>query len=230
MIPITAYAFCGVEIVAVTALEAAKPTTSLRWPPTRFIAPALLVVYLISVFMFYMNVSWKDSLLVSLPRRDSTPSSVIMIVAMNAKIPRLPGFLNGCMIMALLSAANTSLYVASRTLYGLTRGMRIDGTWLNKWLYKLGTTNKRGVPAWALLASALMFGSWLPTLHFWSGFKDQAVRIFFLVKAQDILLKAKKLQEIMSGIATVAIILVWAFQCIAFIRFRKWCVFLSIFC
>src|SRR6266536_4385778 len=127
-IPITAYAFCGVEIVAVAALEAANPQRSLRWPPTRYIARVLLVGYFVIVFMLYLNVSWQDPLLVSLPKRNTSPSSIVMIAAMNAKIPMLPGFLNGCLIMAVVSAANTTLYVASRTLYGLTRGLRDNGS------------------------------------------------------------------------------------------------------
>lgn len=203
-IPISAYAFCGVEIVAVAALEAANPHVSLRWPPTRYIAPVLLTVYFISIFLFYLNISWRDPLLASLPKRNSSPSSIIMIAAMNAKIPILPGFLNSCLIMAIVSAANTALYVASRTLYGLTRGLRHNGSLLSRCLCPLGTTNGRGVPIWALIVSALVFGSWLPLLHSLSSFKDQA------------------LQDIMSGIASVAIVMVWAFQCIAFIRFRKW--------
>ena len=174
-IPITAYAFCGVEIVAVAALEAADARHSLRWHPTQHIAKILLVVYLITVFAFYLNVSWEDPLLVSLPERDSSPSSIVMIAAMNAQIPMLPGFLNGCLIMALASAANTSLYVASRTLYGLARGLRKTGSWPNRLLCTLGTTNDRGVPAWSLIISSLIFGSWLPITHSLSGYKDQRV-------------------------------------------------------
>lgn len=176
--PIAAYAFCGVEIVAITALEAANAGKALKWPPTTQIAKVLFVLYLSGVFFFCLNVSWKDPSLISLPKRTSGPSSIAMIAVINANIPGLPGFLNACLILAILSTANTSLYVASRALYGLTRHERGPGTnnsLFDKVLCNLGTTNSRGVPMWALIASASLFGTWLPFVHSFSGYKDQGV-------------------------------------------------------
>lgn len=175
-IPITVYAFCGVEIVAVTALEACNPKKSIRWPPTRHFAPLLVISYLITVLMSYLDVSWQDPLLVSLPRKDCTPASLLIIVAKNASIPMLPGILNGCLILAVLSAANTSLYVASRTLFGLTRGLKGDRTQFERFICNLGTTNSRKVPVHALLVSAGVCGLWLPLIHFLQGYRDQQVR------------------------------------------------------
>ncbi len=173
-IPIATYAFCGVEIAAIAALESAN-ARSLRFPPTRYVALVILVVYSISIFMFYLNVSWRDPLLISLPKRSFSPSSIVMIAAINANIPTLPGFLNGCLFMAVISSANTSLYVASRTLYGLTRGFSPNGSWFERCLYKLGTTDKRGVPALALFVSGTVFGIWLPFVHSARRYKDEAV-------------------------------------------------------
>jgi len=186
-IPIAAYAFCGVEIVAITALEAANAGKALRWPPTTQVAKILFVLYLSGVFFFYLNVSWKDPSLISLPKRTSSPSSIVMIAVINANIPGLPGFLNGCLIMAVLSAANASLYVASRTLYGLTRqerGSNTNDSFFDNVLCSLGTTNSRGIPVWALIASASLFGAWLPFVHSFSGYKDRGVRYYTFSKVR----------------------------------------------
>lgn len=86
----------------------------------------------------------------------------------------MPGFLNGCLIFAALSAANTSLYIASRALYGMTRAIN-PWKWFG-WLKLLGTVwHKSGVPMWALVASALSFG-WLPFLQLKGGYAIADVR------------------------------------------------------
>jgi len=107
------------------------------------------------------------------------------------------------LIMAVLSAANTALYVSSRTLFGLTREIDPeDKYWW--WIAKLSTTTPhRKVPAAALFLSTAAF-CWVPFLHLSKSYSDQ------------------DLQEIMSGVATVAVVLVWGSQCLAFIRYRMW--------
>jgi yeast amino acid transporter len=97
--------------------------------------------------------------------RDGETSSVLLVAVQEAGIQHLPGFLNACIIFCVISASNTALYVSSRTLFGLARGLDPNGQWPICWLAKLGTTtpNTR-VPAWALVVSALAF-FWLPFLH-----------------------------------------------------------------
>ena len=59
----------------------------------------------------------------------------------------LPGFLNACILLFVISAANSDLYIASRTLYGLA----IIGS-APKFIAR---TDKRGVPVVALGISAI---------------------------------------------------------------------------
>ena len=107
--------------------------------------------------------------------------------------------------MAVLSAANTALYVSSRTLFGLTREIDPDDKYW-WWIAKLRTTTPhRKVPAAALFLSAAAF-CWVPFVHLSKSYSDQ------------------DLQEIMSGVATVAVVLLWGSQCLAFIRYRMWSV------
>jgi amino acid transporter len=97
---------------------------------------------------------------------------------MSANIPTLPGFLNGCLILAILSAANTALYVASRTLFGLTQEIDPNSRWWG-WVSKFSTTtHNRRVPAFALVASVLIF-CWVPFLHLTKSYSYQYVCTFY---------------------------------------------------
>jgi hypothetical protein len=93
----------------------------------------------------------------------------------------MAGFLNGCFIFSVLSASNTSLYVSSRTLYGLAREIP-DTNWVGRKLNKLsGVVRQTGVPAAALLFSAVSF-FWLPFLQLKAGYAIQDVSDFLSTK------------------------------------------------
>jgi yeast amino acid transporter len=64
----------------------------------------------------------------------------------NAQIPVLPGFLNGCILLFVISASNSDLYIASRTLYALALGGSAPSI--------IAKTDRRGVPVVALAISA----------------------------------------------------------------------------
>jgi amino acid transporter len=133
----------------------------------------ITALYLAMIIALYFNVSWTDSKLPNLidhilqgslnfaPTVNNTPnssSSVLIIAAINAKIKGLPGLLNGCLIFAALSSANTALYVASRSLYGLTRDFSSSRHYGLKLASAFGRTSAaRDIPAWAVLFSALVF-------------------------------------------------------------------------
>ncbi|KAF4634110.1 hypothetical protein G7Y89_g4002 [Cudoniella acicularis] len=209
-IPIAAYAYAGVEIVAVTAVEAKDPRSSLRFP-AQWIAYITAFIYLFSVIVLNLNISWTDVRLPSLTSREhqlnidsasptNTSTAIVILAVKDAGLEHLAGFFNVCLILAILSAANTSLYVSSRTLFGLGKEWNSA-----KWYHRLGTTHPGNkVPVWALLASTLAF-CWIPFVHLGgTGYTNYDV------------------QEIMSGLATVIVVLVWASQCLAFIRYYWW--------
>lgn len=170
-----------------TALETKDPQRSLKYP-ARLIGWLTAAIYFLCALSFYLNVRWTDPLLPSLsgrinhgsltiaPSTNTTQTSAIVVIAvLNANIPKLPGFLNGCLIMAVLSASNTALYVSSRTLFGLTREVDPEDKYWG-WISKLSTTTyNRKVPAPALFASALAF-CWVPFLHLTKSYSDQDVK------------------------------------------------------
>ena len=186
-LPIIAYGFLGVEIIAVTAFEARNPR-ALRFP-AKWIAYVVFVLVFSLVLGEALAVGWQDPSLQSLePRRlsdiikrYSVPThgtmAVFILATQEAGVKVLPGFLSGCIIFCVLSSANTALYVASRTLFGLTR--EIPGNhkaFPIRWLARLGTVTPRTrVPAWALVVSILSF-CWLPFLHLKREYSIEDVR------------------------------------------------------
>ena len=175
-LPIIAYGFLGVEIIAVTAFEARNPR-ALRFP-AKWIAYVVFALEFLLILGEVLAVGWQDPSLQRLEQRglakvtkryiDYTHDTIAVFVLapLEAGVKILPGFLSGCIIFCVLSSANTALYVASRTLFGLTREIQPNHEiFLMRWLAKLGTvTPKAHVPAWALLISVLSF-CWLPFLH-----------------------------------------------------------------
>lgn len=124
--PLVAYGFMGVEVITVTAFEARNPK-ALRFP-AKWIACIVFVIEFLVVLGEVLTVEWKDPSLRPLEQRSSPEAennhksiAIFVLVPLEAGIHVLPGFLTGCIIFCLLSCANTALYVASRTLFGLTR-------------------------------------------------------------------------------------------------------------
>lgn len=74
----------------------------------------------------------------------------------------LAGFLNGAIIFSVLSASNTALYIASRTLYGMA--YRMDDSYLARKLRHFSKVDRTTrVPLPALIMSWISF-FWVPFL------------------------------------------------------------------
>jgi yeast amino acid transporter len=204
-IPIATFSYTGVEIVTVTAFEAAKPK-ELRMP-AKNIAYFTLIFYVLNIGGFIANIEWFNQNLpqffsqplVSLqtPNLGHTPwfpqtglrsSAAPIIATLQVGMKTLPAVLTGLLMYSGLSAANASLYVASRTLYGLTRDLAYDDErFLVRMAAKLNVISPRTrVPLWSLLVSVLAFSSWLPFIKIHSGYtqEDVCFNISFLMNQQ----------------------------------------------
>ena len=125
-------------------------------------------------------VYWKNKHLPSLQERLATHAptddtwpvgqgfyAVIVIAARQYGSTSAGWFFNACIIYFCITASNTALYAASRTLFGLTREInRLENpSWYLKLFAYFGVTSPFAqVPHWALLFSAFAF-FWLPLLH-----------------------------------------------------------------
>lgn len=81
--------------------------------------------------------------------QNGASASPFVVAILNSGIGRgLAGFLNGCILVFVFSAANSDLYIATRTLYGLAK----EGNSFSIF----ARTDRRGVPIYALGLSALI--------------------------------------------------------------------------
>ncbi|RDH15645.1 amino acid transporter [Aspergillus niger ATCC 13496] len=213
-IPLTAYAFQGIEVYAMTAYEA-RDGHALRWP-ARWTAYAAVVVYIMCTLGEVINVKWNDSALpqlhdgvsnstLSATSNPGSSSSMIIIAALNANNRSMAGFLNGCLLFSVFSAANTSLYVASRTLWGMAKHFPASSkgqeVWIKRKLAILSEGTK--VPVVSLLVSLLAF-CWVPFLQLAHSSAVQQV------------------VQVISISSSTAIMIVWAAICLAFLRYYYW--------
>lgn len=177
VVPIIAYGFLGLESVSVTAFEA-RDLRSLRGA-SRTLSYFIIAIYLFCAISEFLNVEWIDTALpkiygginkASINKGQPVHNSraIIVIAALRAGHTRTAGLLNGCMIFSALSAANTALYISSRTLYGMTRKIS-PWRWLRILRFLGSVWPKTGVPMWALFVSFLAF-YWLPFLQLRGGY------------------------------------------------------------
>lgn len=147
-----AFAYTGVEIVAMTAAEAKYPKRDFPFAAkcTWLITIGL---YVSSVLFVSLCVPWTSSKLLNPKSKFTGAVSPFVIAIDEAGYAVLPGLANAGFLFAAWTAANTQLYVASRTLYGMCQGMTPTS---NPWLWPLGRTRKmNGAPVMAILASCI---------------------------------------------------------------------------
>ncbi|KAI0009693.1 amino acid permease-domain-containing protein [Xylariaceae sp. FL0662B] len=213
-LPVVAYGYVGIEASIVAAFEA-RPPNGIGWP-SRVIHWFTFVCYFACTLGIALTVNWKEPGLrlpyegilpnsTTAPNLDlDTDSPVTHSAVIIATRNHGAGIINACLIFSVISAGNTALYIASRTLYGLTyriRGRNI----LSRQLLKASMLwDFTGVPAMALLWSLIAF-YWLPWLS--------------KIENQD---AVSKLNTVISITSSIACLIVWAAVCLAFHRYEKW--------
>lgn len=140
------YAFGGTELIGVTVGEAANP---------RIVMPKAIKMtffriaffYIISVFFLGMVVPYNSKQLAFAAKSSTSAAASPFVVAITlAKIGGLDDVVNGCLLVFVFSAANSDLYIASRTLYGIAVDKKAPNIFTK--------TTKAGVPYVALGTSA----------------------------------------------------------------------------
>ncbi|KAL4862467.1 hypothetical protein BDV12DRAFT_203010 [Aspergillus spectabilis] len=233
---IAAFAYVGVDITAATALEARPdrrrkssrdaPSDELKgpWPyiSVRFVATwtsfLTWIIYFIAGFLMSLNVRWDDPNLPEVSwlgspvvpesageHKYNTDSGFVISAAMS-RIPGLADMFTAVIFITAVFSANTNLYVASRTLFGLTRRLQ-DPEW--RFFAFFGRTNNYQVPVRAMLLSC--FFMWVPFLYLAPNNSPDTT--------------ISSLLEVLSQMGSVSCIIVWACECWAFIRFYN-CMYL----
>lgn len=142
------FAYLGTELVGVTVGEAQNPRRAIpRAVKLTFFR--IVLFYVISVLLVGTLVPYDSKLLAfATSGSSSTAAASPFVVAIKlASIPVLPDILNACILIFVFSAANSDLYIATRTAYGLAREGKAPRI--------LARTDSRGVPIYALCLASL---------------------------------------------------------------------------
>lgn len=108
----------------------------------------IMIFYVLSVFLLGIIVPYSSSELAFANKQGSKASASPFVVAISlAGIKALPGILNSCILLFVFSTANSDLYIASRTIYGLASQGKAPRI--------LARTDAHGVPIFSLGLSAL---------------------------------------------------------------------------
>ncbi|KAI1437714.1 amino acid permease [Xylaria sp. CBS 124048] len=141
------FAYLGTELVGVTVGEAQNPRKTIP-RAIRLTFYRIVIFYLLSVFFVGMLVPFNDKNLAFATHASTSAAASPFVVAINlAGIQVLPHILNAAILLFVFSAANSDLYIASRTLYGLASDGSAPAIFRK--------TDSRGVPIYALGLSSL---------------------------------------------------------------------------
>ncbi|KAL7760753.1 hypothetical protein ACKLNR_007288 [Fusarium oxysporum f. sp. zingiberi] len=121
-----AFMFMGCEVVGITYGEAKNPRRAI---------PRAVQQTIWRIAIFYIC------------GKTSASASPFVVALRLAGVKVLPGIVNACFLMFTVSFANSDIYIASRTLYGLARDHQAPSIF--------SKTNKSGVPIYAVMASSL---------------------------------------------------------------------------
>ena len=140
------FAYLGTELVGVTVGEAQNPRKVIP-RAIKLTFWRIVIFYVLSVLLIGTLVPYDSKRLVFATKATTGASASPFVVAMiESGIHTLPGFLNACILIFVFSAANSDLYIATRTLYGLAKEGNSHPLFAR--------TDRRGVPVYALALSA----------------------------------------------------------------------------
>ncbi|CAI7592117.1 unnamed protein product [Penicillium bialowiezense] len=138
------FAFLGTELIGVTVGEAQNPRKTIP-KAIKLTFWRIIVFYILSVLFVGMLVPYDSQDLAFATKAKSSAAASPFVVAMK-QVAALPHIINACILVFVLSAANSDLYIATRTLYGLAREKKAPAIFAR--------TNVAGVPIYALALSA----------------------------------------------------------------------------
>ena len=180
--------YAGTEMVGITAGESANPKRAVPRAINQ-VFWRILIFYVGMMFFIGILIPANDPRL--LGKGSKAAASPLTIALSDAKIAPAAHLINALIVISVLSAGNSSLYVASRTITHMARNGMAPKF--------LGKTDKRGVP-WA----ALLFTNVFACIAFLSQSSSAGTLYNALIT--------------LSGVATF---IVWGVIEFVHIRFRK---------
>lgn len=145
------FSFLGAELVGVTVGEAQNPRKAVP-KAVKLTFFRIVFFYIILIFLLGLNIPFNSPLLLSANREGdrtvSASASPFVVAATLAGYKAIPDLINVCLLVFTFSAANSDLYISTRSLYSLA----IDGNAPRIF----ARTNDRGVPIYALGVSSCL--------------------------------------------------------------------------
>lgn len=205
-----AFSFLGIESIAVTSFEALDIEDVRR--PSKWVTPVTFIVYFFCAIAQIMTLDWRNESSVSALADQNTPpysleggrstTSALIIAALRQHENTLARALNGIMMFCALSAANSTVYVSSRMLYGMAYMNAKESR--NQFWNWLAYVNENGVPLTAVLVSSAAF-AWLP----------------FTQLAHD-QVSASRLISWFNNAGSLCVLFCWGAVNLAYIRYFFW--------
>jgi yeast amino acid transporter len=144
------FSYLGAELVGITVGEAQNPRKAIP-RAVRLTFFRIVFFYLALILLLGMNVPYNDPELISANNEALNTASVkaspFVVAARIAGVNGLDHLINACLLIFTFSAANSDLYIATRSLYSLA----IEGNAPRIF----SRTDDRGVPIYALALSSL---------------------------------------------------------------------------
>ncbi|KAJ0270011.1 hypothetical protein COL922a_014730, partial [Colletotrichum nupharicola] len=109
------FAYLGTELIGVTVGEAQNPRKTIP-KAIKLTFWRIIVFYVLSVLLVGMLVPYNSEDLAFATKASSSAAASPFVAAMK-NIPGLPHIINACILVFVFSAANSDLYIATRTLY-----------------------------------------------------------------------------------------------------------------
>lgn len=180
--------YAGTEMIGITAGEAGNPRRTVP-RAIRQVFWRILIFYVGMMFFIGILLPYNDDRLLKGGSR--TAKSPLTLALADANIAPAAHVINALIVISVISAGNSSLYVASRTMLYLSRNKKAPAIF--------GMVDKRGVP--------------------WSGliFSNLAACLSFLSISTD----AGAVYEALITLSGVATFMVWGTIELVHIRFRR---------
>ena len=141
------FAYTGTEVVGAAFAETPNPRKNI---PTaiRQTLWRIVLFYVLGVLLLGMAVPYNSDRLVGATKaKTSAAASPFVIAMVIGGIGVLPDIVDACLLVFVISAANTDIYVGARTLYSLAKDGHAPRIFL--------TTTARGVPVYGVVATSL---------------------------------------------------------------------------
>ncbi|KAJ0312317.1 hypothetical protein COL516b_001393 [Colletotrichum fioriniae] len=141
------FAYTGTEVVGVAFGEAPNPRRTIR-KAVRQTLWRIVFFYVLGALVLGMSVPYTNDMLIGGTKKSTGAAASPFVVAVQiAKIPVFPHVVNGCLLVFVLSAANSDIYIGSRTLFGLARDGQAPGLFMR--------TSGKGVPLYGVAATSV---------------------------------------------------------------------------